>query len=236
MSNSQLKIFTFLVLMLATRSSQADLIINTTGSASGGVGIFGENTSGTQATFGQTFTVSPSSTILNEFAFFPLQVTDPPFTDSFDYSFHLARWNGLRADGPILFSSPRMSTTNNGGAGGPEEVRFQINQELDAGEVYVAFLTAEGHFDGEPGGVTFTTAGSSTSYADGEYVFARRFDDFSQLTSTTWNFNSTTNSGGFDAHFEAVFSAVPEPSAVLCLSIGLLACFGQRRRRQDRCV
>lgn len=227
-----IRLFAFIIFALAANSARAGLIINTTGSTNGSIGVFGENTSGTQATFGQTFTVTAGNPVLEEFAFFPTESSNPIFTDSFDYSFHLAEWNGLRAVGPILFSSPQMSTTNNGGAGGQEELRFQINQELDPGTVYVAFLTSEGHFDGEPGAVTFTIAGSSTSYSDGEYVFAGRFDDFNQLTTTNWNFNSTSNTTGADTQFEAVFAAVPEPSAVLCLSIGLLACFAQRRRRE----
>lgn len=216
-----------LIFGFASNSVQAGLVINTTATQRGGIGLFGEHSTGTQATFGQTFTATQCS-VLSEFAFYVTKHSAYP--DFFDYSFHLAKWNGGRVDGPILFSSPAMSTTDNGGAGGTEELRFQVNQTLNAGDVYVAFLTSEGHFDGVSGGVTVPIAGTNSmpdAYSGGEFVYAKRFDDFNALSTTNWNFNSGTNSSDFDTHFEAVFT--PEPSGAVLFASAMMIFFRRHR-------
>ena len=212
-----LLLFGFSICLSPTLS--ADLVtISTLGSTSGSIGQFGENTSGTPATFGQTFIVPANSPVLDEVACFTTQNTNLP--DAFDFSFHVAAWNGFRVDGPILYSSAPMSTTNNGGAGGAEEFRFDVETELVTGNKYIAFLTPEGHFDGLAGTVSVAIAGSATSYSGGEFVHTGRLNDFDALSTTTWDFNSSTNSTGFDTHFEMTF--VPEPSSLLMLALVML--------------
>lgn len=223
--------FTFLLsvhlMTLLVASADAGLIINTTGTTNGSIGLFGEFSSGTPATFGQTFTVTAADPVLDEFAFYVTKNSTHP--DFLDYSFHVAEWNGLRAVSPPLFSTSPQSTTNNAGAGGTEEIRFQINQTLVPGTKYVAFVTAEGQFDGVAGGVGLDFAGSGSAYAGGELVYAERLDNFNALFSSTW-FRNTTHSLR-DVHFEAVFSAAPEPSGMTLLWVGVSLVAMRRRRK-----
>lgn len=213
--------------------ASANLVINITGSQRGSIGRFGESTSGTPATFGQTFTVVAGATVLDEFAFYVTENT--ALDEGFEFTFHVGRWNGSRVDGPLVFSSGPMTSTNNGGAGGSEEIRFQIGQELDVGDVYVAFVTSEGLFDGDTGTVSVPIAGTAPifdPYTGGEFVYAQRFDNFNSLSTTTWLFDSNDNTTNFDTHFEAVFSAVPEPSSAIGLLLLCVAGLNSRRVRE----
>lgn len=203
-------------------------VINT-GLPSGAVGEspFGE---GNTATYGQTFTVVGTDTVLDSLTFWMDDFLNP---DVVDFAAYVMAWNGSRATGPVLYQSVMHSTTNNGGAGGMERFDFDTGGvQLTSGQQYVAFLNTSGFFDGQQG-----TAGwglNGETYSGGSFVFTNNGSDFSLLTSQDWDY---PGSGIGDTPFLASLSApaaVPEPGslAIWSLMIGGVGVANLRKRRK----
>lgn len=111
---------------------QAEIItIDTTTSPNLGayIGHFGEGLTpvvgdGVADTYGQTFTIVGSHTVLNTFSFFIYCQTAEPV----EFGFFVAEWDGLKAVGPVLYESPMVSTTTNGGELQFEQITFSPGQ------------------------------------------------------------------------------------------------------------
>ena len=80
-----------------------------------GYAIFGEPET---ATFGQTFT-APSVSRLASFTFWLNDIPgdDPGYPGFVDFGAYVMSWDGVRANGPVLYSSGMRTTTNNHGLG-----------------------------------------------------------------------------------------------------------------------
>ena len=204
---------------------QAEALVTISTMPHGGTSApFGEPDS---ATYGQTVTVPLIDNQLNSFSFWLSDWQNPDFVD---FAAYVMQWDGAKATGPVLWQSAPQSTTNNGGAGGFEMFTFNTGRlQLVSGQKYVLFISASEYFDSLTGQASFYTA--SVDYPEGNFVFMNNGSDFSMLTTNTWSdvyFGGCHNS---DLAFEATFSSIPAPSAVLLGSIGISMFTWFRRHR-----
>lgn len=173
-----------ILLALGSRIDAA-LLINTTPAWNGtsSVGLFGETNS---ATFGQTFTAGSSGLVLNSFTFF---IDDnEENSDNVEFAAYVARWDGSKATGSMLFTGPKMETTNNGGADGFEQFTVDTgNISLTGGQQYVAFFCASNYFDGVYGTSQWgITDSPQDAYDGGNFVYLNNGSNFSLLTAYNW--------------------------------------------------
>ena len=139
------------------------------------------------ATFGQVFTVG-ADTRLDSFTF-PVSdgagVALPEETDFVGFGAYVMAWGGSHAQGPTLFDSGPLTTTNNGGLGGWEWFAVDTGGiELSPGQQYVAFFSVSEHCDDEPGGAWLGYAGDH--YDGGQFVYLDNGTDFDATTTTDW--------------------------------------------------
>jgi len=218
-----------------TGMSQAIPFIDTTGSWNGSdyISCFGEpNTS----TYGQTFTVTDSETVLNSFTFFLDDFLNPDFVD---FEAYVYAWDGNKATGPALYAGTPMSTTNNGGNDGFEAITINTGGvNLISGSQYVAFFTAANRFDGSRGTSKWGGLGGANVYSGGQFVYLNNGNDFGQLFTTNWNknFQGFGSDLAFSMSFSDPAAPVPAPSTMLLLGLGLIGLVGYNYRRQKETV
>lgn len=189
--------------------------------ATNAVSPFGEQNT---ATYGQTITAPAGAPILTSFSFFLDDYMNP---DTADFQAYVFAWDGQKATGPALFQSSPISTTNNNGNDGFEEIAISTGTiALTAGQEYVLAFNASNQFDSEIGTARWGTINNHASgpdtYAGGTFVFLNNGSDFSQLNSTPWSERDG------DLAFKATF--VPEPSSIMLLCLGGLGVVFRRKR------
>lgn len=178
------------------------------------------------ATFGQTFTLTGPDSNLEHFSF---RFNDSINPDFVDFAAYIYAWDGSKAVGPQLFSSPALSSTNNHGSGGLEQFEFSTGGlPLLFGSQYVAFISASNYFDGARGTSRWEYSDYDV-YSGGSAAWHNNGGDFSKLTSEPWSStapgNMGGNAGGFDLWFIARFTSVPVdvpvPSSLALFGLGL---------------
>ncbi len=180
------------------------------------------------ATYGQTFTATAAlGSKIDSFSFYLSNVA----SSNTAFAAYIARWDGLKATGPILYSSA-SNWIPTGQAG---FTKFSFNTggvSLTAGQQYVAFLSASGL---GANGNTTTTMGflaNPAAYTGGAFVFFNN-SDFSQLTTTTWdNFLGNYGDAAFEASFSDQAAAVSTPGSMSLFGIATLLLAGGIRSRQ----
>lgn len=187
-------------------------------------------------TAGQVFLVGADN-ILDRFSFWFDDRQGPPYGPS-RFTANVMEWTGSptscgmgctssRAAAPALYQSAPRETTNNGGAGGFEELEFLTGGlALRTGTYYVAFLTVAGLYDSvyDAGEIRATIY---DAYGPGNGFVAESGNDFNRLTTERW-YNGF---GGSDLAFRASFSSVPEPGTLATAALGACLLLGLRRRR-----
>lgn len=182
------------------------------------------------ATYGQTFTATNElGTIIDSFSFFLSNVA----SSNTVFAAYIAQWDGLKATGPMLYTSASSSLPV--GQGGFSQVSFNTGGiSLVAGLKYVAFLSTSAF---TANGNTTTNMGvvsNTATYAGGEFVFFNN-SDFSQLTTTNWdNFLGNFGDAAFQASFSNQTSTVSAPATLPMFGLAALLIAGGLRSRQQR--
>ena len=192
---------------------------------------FGETQS---STFGQTFTVTGTETVLDSFSF-RLDDYDPS-ASTVSFKAYVYAWDGAKSAGPQLFASGALSTTHNSGLEGYEQFLIDTGGlELVSGQQYVAFFNASGFFyDGIANTVATWELTGQDAYKGGQFVYDLTGDDFGSLMTSAWTCSAMTcpfDMRGRDTWFQANFSSVPEPSTLM-LTLAGAAVLGLARRRR----
>lgn len=159
---------------------------------------FGESNT---ATYGQTF-LAPSAARLRSFTLYLAPSNDP---GPVEFRFSLFAWDGSKATGPALYSSPVTTTA---GRIGLQAYSFHPSSlNLTPGSSYVGCVSASGLFDGVAG---HAAAGAvAAGSADSHFVFLNNRNDPSQLTNTIWG-----GSNNWSLAFVTAFEGPPTPPRI----------------------
>lgn len=237
MKNSKPLLCTIAALFFGSQVLTASVVdtnvISTTSAWDGNNGIyyFGESLiNDSSATFGQTITVGSTYTRLANFTFW-INDSYPAFDNPINFAAYVMAWDGNKADGPILYQSGKLTTSNNGGQGGMEPFTFNTGGiSLTPGGQYVLFISVSQFVDGdsERGGVGGVL---TDAYPGGSFVNLGNGSNFGLLTTENW-----VTTPQWDLAFTATLSPAPEPSTILLggAGLGLIWIFCRKSARQAK--
>lgn len=178
-------------------------------------------------TFGQTITTPGNPNIILESFSFWFGASNVA-TYNLDFRAFVYEWNTAtnRAVGAALFASAVLNRTGTSASPNVQTTFNTGSLVLTPGNIYVLFVSTLGL----PGvGTMRLEANNANAYAGGGVVFMNNAANTGAWTANQWG--SLNN---FDMHFEAQFSAVPEPSTWILLATGLLVLgiVARNRRRE----
>ncbi len=131
------------------------------------------------ATYGQTITVAAGATPLNSFS---VEIGSCGANVTLRASVYA--WDGSKATGASLFTSPAMTITNSSAY---QLVTFSTGGiSLPAG-MYVLFASTSQDQTGAPSSACRWGSVVNTAYAGGQFVFQNNTSDISQWTSSPWS-------------------------------------------------
>ncbi len=155
--------------------------------------------------YGQVFT-APSNE-LNDFTFFATSGS------AGQLELVIARWDGSKAVGPALYTSPLFNY-----AGGAQTLGFaNINTLLNSASTYIAYLTTAGLATPASNiSVQGNDVGNNAGLGGG-FAF-KNSNGVDPLTlNTSWTYLGSLD---FDMRFRANFSNVPEPASFPLMMLG----------------
>ena len=202
----------------------------------GFLGVDNTAAADTFSSFGQTFTVGASHTVLTEWTFYIDRSTGSGFNNPFNARLHIYEWNNPenRATGSALFQSSTLTATGANDVGDFENFVFNTgNTSLLTGKTYIAIMSTSGIPGQQPsranvGGTQFNT------YLDGGFFVLDDNNNPASWVSTQWGESGEAE----DLAFTATFSdptAIPEPTSLAL--VGIVSCVAAgrvalRRRRR----
>jgi hypothetical protein len=132
------------------------------------------------ATYGQTITVAAGSGPLNSFSF---EIGNCGANVTLRGSVYA--WDGAKATGPSLFTSPAQTITNNNAF---QLVTFTTGGITLPAGTYVLFASTSQDQTGAPySACRWGAINDNTTYPGGQFVFQNNTADTSQWTSTSWS-------------------------------------------------
>jgi VPDSG-CTERM motif len=177
-------------------SAVADTILNMTPGWNGSSGVYNFGLPNT-ATYGQTVTAPLLDSYLSSFSF------EMALPSSATFKGYVFAWDGNKATGSTLYTSPVMSTLG----GGFQEITFNTGVvSLNPGGTYVLFASAS-EVPTSSGTGGWGQPGNSNPYSGGAFVFINNGTNASQWTTTNW-VQDFLGTGG-DLAFKATFTNVP---------------------------
>ena len=197
-----------------------------------GAGPFGDSTTSKSkhaaSTYGQTFTVGPTDTALNNFSFW---LHDSKKNGPLTVEAVVMQWNGHQAVGPALWTSSPMTTSTKKGM---QQLTFNTGGlGLKPGTQYVAFLTTS-PFASDAGHSAKVGYTKQDPYGQGGFVYINNGSDMSKLTTTNWHHAPNGRDLAFRANLVNP-AQTPVPSGLLLGVIGsgsLLATAWRGRRKK----
>jgi hypothetical protein len=174
--------------------------------------------------YGQSFTVPVTDTVLQSFQFEYLQTQN---SLSSDFKAYLFSFNPgtLTASGTAIWTSSLQTVPSDGTIITPV---FTLNQPLNAGETYLFLISSAGLPQANPSALN-RIGGSNSSYPGGGYYYQPNTNDPASFTGNSWS-----PAGSFpQTYFTTTFATpVPEPSTWTLAACGILATLALRHRRK----
>ena len=165
------------------------------------------------ATYGEVFTASGSA-LYN----FTVEMKLPTTANSQGYLF---AWDGTKATGSALFTSPVMATTDSSVF---QAISFDVGgAPVTSGDKYVFFASTSedsGSGQGQWGAIQ-----NGGSYGGGFY-YLNNGTDSTQWTSQAWSTSLSSRSAAFTADF----APTPEPTSLALAGLGGLALLLRKRK------
>jgi hypothetical protein len=197
--------------------------------ADGSIGNIGYWGGTVTPTYGQTFTATSSNSVLQT-ALFEINVTQGA---PINYNAYVFAWNGYATTGSALATLTGQSVS--GSSYKPTTANFGA-VTLTPGQMYVVLFSTVG-LTASSGYAVWGGNLPDNTYSDGTFVFNNN-------STTTATFDNAANwySGAVgDAAFTFTFgptAAIPEPSSLVLMTVGLIAIGGGalRRRRDNQGV
>jgi hypothetical protein len=179
------------------------------------------------STYGQTFTVGADN-VLNGFSMYLAgQAT-------FDFKAYVYAWDGAKATGPALFGSA-LHTFTGSPASTPTEFAYDTgNLALTNGQQYVAFLSTAGLQGAQPDSTGGMPYSDSNPYSGGDFVYYNSGNNFSLLTTSSWELTGGSGDAWFKAQFNDGAGAVPEPATWAMMIAGFAMVGGTMRYRRRK--
>ena len=211
----------------ASRSEAGE--ISTIPNATSTINSFGQPSSGSTPTYGQTFVASSSLGLFLDSVTF---VVANPQTSAVPFQAFVYGWNGTGITGPALYASSTQQISPNGNSFTPITVDLG-GTLLNNGSQYIVFYSTLNN-PGSVGGLSFQVAPDS-SYAQGTFRFNNSTTSISDLNGG-WGPVGDVVDLGFTLSFSSdpTVNAVPEPSTLAGAGLGIAVAVGAALKRRRK--
>ena len=209
-------------LLLAGASAAHATTIDTTAGWDGDHGTFPFGRPNT-ATIGQTFNTGADN-FLSQLSF---HMRDEVVGQAVEFQVYLAQWDG---DSALDGTAQMLGQFTTDGSGNYQAFDLSsLSLYLDTFSDYIFFLTTSYSFSGHGDSEAWVGSVESDGYAGGDLVFLNNGDQFGAVYSESWNYWYDSDLA-FGLTLDSV-QAVPEPTALSVLGLGLIALAARRQRR-----
>jgi hypothetical protein len=219
-----IKFISFATLLISTVPLATAGSIGTLGAWNGSSSInsWGSPSSGATPSYGETFTATDATNLLNSMTF-EIQDTTGPIA----YQAYVFDWSGTGVITPALFTSPAETVNSQAGF---QQITIDTGAlVLTSGNAYIALFSTIG----ETPSANSTSWGGSlpdSTYTGGTF----QYNNSTDLASLSSNWNEFGNFGNLAFSLDLGSTAAPEPSSLVMLGSGLFLAWGARKRITKR--